>query len=79
MDRLDSIAAAERRRGWWIKLASGADGWDCRLECGANVLAANVPRPRASAPTAEEAVEAALHARNRLMREHGLKAVRGGR
>lgn len=75
MDRLDIIAAEERRRGWFINLASGKDGFECRLECGVNLLPANYPRPRASAPTAQEAVESALCSRNRLMRELGLKAA----
>lgn len=64
MNAFEAAVAAERRKGWYVYLTSRPEGWECRLECGIDVLKAGVPRPRATGITAEAAFYSAVRDRN---------------
>lgn len=69
MNDLESIIAAERRRGWFVTLQSSREGWTCHLQCGVDVLTGNIPRPSATGSTAMIALTLAIRERDRVLAE----------
>ena len=73
MNAFESTAAAERRRGYYPNLALTDEGWECRLECGVDVLPASTPRPKAVGETAFIALTLAVRSRDKMLA--GVKAA----
>lgn len=74
MNAFETTAMIERKRGYYPNLAMTNDGkWECRLECGVDVLPASTPRPKAIGDTAFIALTLAVRARDKALA--GVKAA----
>ncbi|HEX7765916.1 MAG TPA: hypothetical protein VF443_04345 [Nitrospira sp.] len=57
MDAFEELCERLRKMGYSVHLNKVADGWQCELCCGVDVLKPEQPRPLAKGPTAFDAVE----------------------
>lgn len=73
MNAFETTAMLERKRGYYPNLARTDSGWECRLECGVDVLPANLPRPKATGDTAFIALTLAVRSRDKMVA--GVKAA----
>lgn len=67
MNAFETTIAVERQRGYFPNLCVTKEGWECRMECGVDVLPAATPRPRGCGITAMAALTEAVRARDRLL------------
>jgi len=59
MDQLETLCTRLAQDGYHAHLNHWGLAWECTLGCSVDIMPGNLPRPRATRPTALEAVQAA--------------------
>lgn len=62
---IEAIVEQERKKGWFVTLKAGKEGWTCMMECSVEVLEARMPRPICGGPTAMAALVIAIRERDK--------------